>query len=76
MNANAPLYPPAIEVPAHVPAELVYHYDVYAPGPPGSDFFEELFKLKQRAPPAFWTPYNGGHWYTTDAKLHRSSTAR
>jgi len=28
-----------------------------------------LFKLKSQAPPVFWTPYNGGHWYTTDSAL-------
>jgi cytochrome P450 len=59
----------ASAVPSHVPAELVLPYDVYQPGPIGSDFFEELFRLKTSAPPVFWTPYNGGHWYVTDAKL-------
>ena len=57
------------DVPAHVPAALVYDYDVFQPGPPGTDIFEELFKLKGRAPPIFWTPFNGGHWYVTDAAL-------
>jgi cytochrome P450 len=57
------------DVPEQVPAELVYAYDVFQPGPPGSDIFEELFKLKDRAPPIFWTPYNGGHWYVTDSAL-------
>ena len=56
-------------VPDHVPPELVYDYDVYAPGPPGSDFFVELYKLKQTAPPVFWTRCNGGHWSATDAGL-------
>lgn len=57
------------DVPAHVPAELVYDYDVYNPGPPGSDYFVELHRLKQNAPPIFWTRFNEGHWYVTDAKL-------
>ena len=65
----APCYRMCREVPAHVPRELIHEYDVYRPGPTGSDFFEELFKLKSRAPPVFWTPYNGGHWYTTDSAL-------
>lgn len=62
-------YAIAPEAPAHVPADLVYDYDLYEPGPPGSDYFAELYALKHRAPPIFWTPYNGGHWYVTDAKL-------
>ena len=65
----APFYRMCREVPAHVPPELIYEYDVYRPGPAGSDFFEELFKLKSQAPAIFWTPYNGGHWYTTGSAL-------
>ncbi|ASG22254.1 cytochrome P450 [Nitrospirillum viridazoti] len=64
-----PVYPMNMDVPAHVPPELVFDYDVYAPGPPESDFFEELYKLKGKAPPIFWTRNNGGHWYVADAKL-------
>jgi len=64
-----PVYPMNPDVPTHVPAELVFDYDVYVPGPPGSDFFAELLALKDRAPPIFWTRNNGGHWYVTDAAL-------
>jgi cytochrome P450 len=64
-----PAYPVNPIVPSHVPPELVFDYDVYDPGPPGSDFFAELLKLKQSAPPVFWTRNNGGHWYVTDAKI-------
>lgn len=63
------IYPLAEQVPSHVPPELVYEYDIYEPGPAGSDFFAELYKLKQKAPAIFWTPCNEGHWYITDAKL-------
>jgi len=69
------VYPMREDVPAHIPPELVYHYDVFQPGPPGADIFEELFKLKRRAPPIFWTPYNGGHWYTPDGVLARQVLA-
>jgi cytochrome P450 len=62
-------YPMNMEVPAHVPPELVFDYDVYDPGPPDSDYHAELYKLKHRAPPVFWTRHNGGHWYITDARL-------
>jgi cytochrome P450 len=64
-----PAYAMAPAIPAHVPPDLVYDYDVFEPGPRGSDFFVELHALKQCAPPIFWTPYNGGHWYTTDSDL-------
>ena len=64
-----PAYAMAPARPPHVPAELVFDYDVFEPGPPGSDFYVELYALKHRAPPVFWTPYNGGHWYTTDSDL-------
>jgi cytochrome P450 len=60
-------YPMNMTVPAHVPPELVYDYDVYNPGPPGSDYFVELYRLKQAAPPVFWSRCNEGHWYVTDA---------
>jgi len=66
---NVAIYPMAEQVPSHVPPELVYEYDIYEPGPAGSDFFAELYKLKHKAPAVFWTPYNEGHWYVTDAKL-------
>jgi hypothetical protein len=58
---EAPVYAMSPAVPDHVPAALVYDYDVFQPGPAGSDFFAEQFRLKSLAPPVFWTPYNGGH---------------
>src|SRR4051794_33752882 len=69
MTATTATYAIREDVPAHVPHALVFDYDVFQPGPPGTDIFEELYKLKDRAPPVFWTPYNGGHWYVTDAAL-------
>lgn len=66
-----PVFPINPVVPDHVPADLVYDYEVYAPGPPGSDFHEELYKLKRSAPPIFWTRLTGGHWYVTDTALVR-----
>jgi len=64
-----PAYAINMVVPDHVPADLVYDYDVYEPGPEGSDFFAELNRLKQQAPPIFWTRCNEGHWYVNDAAL-------
>lgn len=63
--------PMSAVVPGHVPAELVHDYDVFAPGPAGSDFHVELHRLKVRAPAIFWTRHNEGHWYVTDASLVR-----
>ncbi len=63
------IYPKNMEVPEHVPAELLFDYDIYEPGPPGTDFFVELYNLKKKAPLIFWTRHNGGHWYVTDGKL-------
>ncbi len=60
-----------VDVPAHIPPEFVYDYDIHQPAPPGADVFEELYRLKHRAPPIFWTPRNGGHWYTPDGLLAR-----
>lgn len=66
-----PAYAVSGAVPGHVTPELRFDYDVHAPGLPGSDFHLELYKLKRTAPPVFWTPFNGGHWYVTDARLAR-----
>ena len=66
---EAPIYAMSPAVPEHVPEALIFDFDVFQPGPAGSDFFAEMFKLKTLAPPVFWTPYNGGHWYVTDAAL-------
>jgi len=66
---EAPIYAMSPAVPDHVPEALIFDFDVFQPGPAGSDFFAEMFKLKTLAPPVFWTPYNGGHWYVTDAAL-------
>jgi cytochrome P450 len=68
---GAPVHHVLQDTPGHVPPELVYPYNVFEPGPPGSDIFEALYQLKRRAPPIFWTPYNGGHWYTPDGTLAR-----
>ena len=48
-----PAYAMATEVPSHVPPQLVYDYDVFEPGPAGSDFYAELYALKRNAPPVF-----------------------
>ncbi|ATI80748.1 cytochrome P450 [Sphingobium yanoikuyae] len=51
--------------PAHVPAALVYHFNLY--DIPGSmeDVQAAYAQFQQNAPDIFWTPYNGGHWVAT-----------
>ncbi len=54
------------EVPAHVPATLVFDFDIY--NPPGSkeDYQLSLKRLHDSGcPEIFWTPRNGGHWVAT-----------
>jgi cytochrome P450 len=55
-------------VPAHVPPELVYDFDFFAP--PGADEDVQLAwkQLHEAAPDIFWTPRNGGHWVATRAE--------
>lgn len=52
-------------VPDHVPAELVFDFNVYAPENGETALHEAWFKLRQSAPPFIWTPYHGGHWLPT-----------
>lgn len=53
--------------PAHVPSNLVFDFDFFAP--PGGDEDVQLAwaRLHEVAPDIFWTPRNGGHWVATRA---------
>lgn len=62
---------PKSPVPAHVPPGLVFDFNVYEPVTPGADVFEAMVDLKHKAPPVFWSQYNGGHWYVPDGTLAR-----
>jgi cytochrome P450 len=56
-------------IPAHVPPELVYDFDAFAPIPPGLDAQQFWLKLRQDAPgEVFWTPRYGGNWVATRAE--------
>lgn len=53
-------------VPAHVPPELVFDFDIY--NPPGAeiDFHGALKRLHdENYPDIFWSTANGGHWVAT-----------
>jgi cytochrome P450 len=58
----------AASIPAHVPADLVYDYDIYT-GPTGFDRPQVALgeKFEREAPRIFFTPRNGGHWVVTRA---------
>jgi cytochrome P450 len=53
-------------IPAHVPANLVFDFDVYNPPGADEDFHVALKRLHAPdVPEVFWTPRQGGHWVLT-----------
>ncbi len=51
-----------VQQPAHVPDALVYEFDYNADPEYCRDPHVRAADLVKRAPPIFWTPFNGGHW--------------
>jgi cytochrome P450 len=51
-----------LATPAHVPAELVFDFDIYADARIGADVHAAYAEVLREAPDIFWTPRNGGHW--------------
>jgi cytochrome P450 len=49
-------------VPAHVPANLVFDFDIYADPRVGDDVQGSYAEAIEAAPDIFFTPRNGGHW--------------
>lgn len=49
-------------VPAHVPAHLVFSFDIYADPRINSDVHTSYVEALAQAPDIFWSPLNGGHW--------------
>ena len=50
-------------VPAHVPAELAFDFDIYNPPGAEEDFHLALKRLhEENYPDIFWSTANGGHW--------------
>lgn len=49
-------------IPPHVPAHLVFDFDIYADERIGSDVQGSYAAAIADAPDIFWTPLNGGHW--------------
>lgn len=54
---------PLAPLPAHVPASLVFDFDLYNPPGADQDFQLSIKRLHdQGCPDIFWTRRNGGHW--------------
>lgn len=49
-------------IPDHVPADLVYDFDIYADERVTSDVQRSYAEAIASAPDIFWSPANGGHW--------------
>ena len=61
-------------IPSHVPADLVFPFDLYALSDDprlAGDTQTGLTFLHREAPDVFFTPYNGGHWAVTRHDLMR-----
>jgi cytochrome P450 len=52
----------AVAVPAHIPPEAVYDFDMRHDPALLSNPHERVRALLREAPPVFWTPRNGGRW--------------
>lgn len=56
------------KIPAHVPPELVYEYDNSRDPRMLEDPHARMRSLILEAPPIFFSPCNGGHWFVTRKK--------
>jgi cytochrome P450 len=63
---------PVTDVPAHVPASRVFAFDYHNDPLIAEDVHDGLLRLRQAAPPIFWTPAHGGHWIVSDSDLMSS----
>lgn len=52
----------AAPVPPHIPAHLVFDFDIYADPRIGEDVQGSYATALAGAPDIFWTRHNGGHW--------------
>jgi cytochrome P450 len=52
---------------SQAPRKPIYDFDYFADPSIRADAHEGYWRLKQDAPPVFWTEKNGGHWVVTDA---------
>lgn len=60
----------SITRPAHIPAERVVDFDIYAPPGAREDFHAAWKALQDRdLPDLIWTPRQGGHWIATRNRM-------
>ena len=60
------LYPSRVDVPGHVPLELIVDYDTFQVDAPDGDFAAAMVRMRDsNLPELFWTQRNGGHWVAT-----------
>ncbi|PTL85747.1 cytochrome P450 [Vitiosangium sp. GDMCC 1.1324] len=57
------------KIPAHVPPELVYEYDISRDSRMLEDPHARMRSLIHEAPPIFFSPCNGGQWMVTRKKV-------
>jgi hypothetical protein len=69
-DAHTPARAP---VPAHVPLDRVFEFDVYNPPGAEQDFHLALKRMQDDGyPDIFWSPCNGGHWVAIRGKdIHK-----
>ncbi|KAK0330059.1 hypothetical protein LTR94_034335, partial [Friedmanniomyces endolithicus] len=65
MNAHTAVAAVPGPVPAHIPADLVFDFDIYADPRIREDVQGSYAEALADAPPIFWTTLNGGHWIAT-----------
>jgi len=56
---------PLAPVPAHVPADRVFDFDIFHDPRMQEDIHKGHMQLHQEAPDIFWSPRNGGYWIVT-----------
>lgn len=59
---NSPDMANKVTRPPHVPESVVYEFDYNTDPEYCRDPHARAADLMAKAPPIFWTPYNGGHW--------------
>jgi cytochrome P450 len=59
---NAAALSPTVVTPGHIPASVVYDFDMYRDAGLLADPASRIAEIARQAPPIFWTPRNGGHW--------------
>lgn len=66
-NSSAPML---ADIPSHIPASLVFDYDLFRAPELSHDPQRAVSQLLHgKAPDVFYSPHNGGHWIVTRAEV-------